>query len=1632
MNGQLEKELYDNLLYELLNNEFINRHLLSKEMLKEFLYSEEVKSHIRSMVEKKDFSCFSTLILIKNLIDLIAPVQNNMEWLMNVYQYALSKSFPHASTLVYTSIDAQSYEIYLKVLKIASQIQKHSNDGTWQSKYPLYFLSQEEINSLENPDEYLKFLNSFDEEYIYEMMKLNQELLGYNTLDHICGVHYLAMFLARQFQSLGLPIDLGRVSGASAGHDIGKYGCTGSEIKRVPYLHYYYTDLWFTRHDILYIRNIALNHSTWDLELENLPLESLILIYSDFRVKNLKDKNGKDTMHFLTLKDAFNVILDKLDNVDDMKLNRYKRVYSKLEDFESFMINIGIEVNTDFSDRVDNEALKIRKKFSYPLMHGQEVVENLKYVSIENNIKLMYKLRTESSLNFILDLARSENDWKNLRQYLQIFEEYSTYLTQKQKLITLNFLYEELTHPEEDIRKKSAELIGVLIAEFDEDYRKELPSSAKLGSPKFTSVDLLNKYLGLFLFPDHKILLEHRKWIVYTLPIMISSLFNNAKSNLIDAYCDVIFKYYDKEKYSTNDNKLTLLYAAKYIPFSENKDSLVIFNYILDMLDSKNSILRIAALDVSRSLLYRLSSDFIFIINLKTKLTHKVNYSKIPAENFLKEKIANQLDLDDAIKKRFSDFCKRDLKKIPDIYLSNLKTATDWIIKKIQVELLLDHSLKHPKENAFYTALHYCNLLKVSAVESVRNFAGDALVRIIPHLSPEQRNDVAIELLRALEIEGLRFAEFIPYSLGQILLFLKPIELDEVTDDLIGKIKQSEPRVKSLILKTIGIVIANYPKYRYMFNEDEKNFKNRLIKMLGILLNGLVNYNVQVKQMAYRVIGKDIFCSRWLGLEQKYNIFKLISKKLLTLIVDDSDEELLFLTKAASLNHIYRFISEYTCIRGKIELQHPDKVAFFPGTFDPFSLSHKEIVKAIKDLGFEVFLAVDEFSWSKQTRPHMIRRNIISMSIADELEVYLFPEDVQINISNNDNLSTLRNAFPCSEIYIVVGSDVLLNASAYKKSKSENSIHSFSHIIFKRNMKPAGKKHRLDDVLKLIDGEIIYLSLAPQYEDISSTRIRDYIDKNMDISSLIDPLVQRYMYENGYYQHEPQYKSPIQTVSVDVEVINNINEGIIDEICSLLENRPYDLYEKLKNFSKKPSARIVALRSVNENNSIVAFSLIHWIRISELYRELQNVLVCEYIRKNAAGRIVLIGGMYINKNTKIKNLEQMLLTETLAFCLSRDYDYAVYKSIILDFSSRQIEDVLRLQGFIKLPYNSNDSPFYVVNMSSPCTLNLDIKTIIKEPFRSNNNINKVIKTSRKRLQEALTKLYPGNLVLSFNRNMMYENIIKKICRENGVPTTPLCPRSFGNSMCVPFGNILKRNIVPNTITKSLHTEKYFSRDLKSYTIGPFPNYLSLENQIRMLKAFDRPVILVDDILHKGYRIRALDPLLNKEGINVQKIIVGILSGMGKELMDIQNRSVDSAYYIPKLKVWFNESLLYPFMGGDTVWQGDYPRRNLIPSINLILPYASPTFIKGTSTSSIFNLSKVCIENALDIMAALESEYQFIQERSLTLGLLGQVFMSPRCPDHGYNMNYDLNLNASHYLKNDLELLSRIEYLLNKD
>jgi hypothetical protein len=179
-------------------------------------------------------------------------------------------------------------------------------------------------------------------------------------------------------------------------------------------------------------------------------------------------------------------------------------------------------------------------------------------------------------------------------------------------------------------------------------------------------------------------------------------------------------------------------------------------------------------------------------------------------------------------------------------------------------------------------------------------------------------------------------------------------------------------------------------------------------------------------------------------------------------------------------------------------------------------------------------------------------------------------------------------------------------------------------------------------------------------------------------------------------------------------------------------------------------------------------------------------------------------------------------------------------------------------------------------MHTPTVLIQNLESTIQEPLAQNRRVLSAIRRGHQRLQHALTGLYPGHLVLTLSSDVIHHRLLERITTLNQVPRVPLVPRQLGKSMCVPFGKMLRGKSVPNTVTKTIHTDRVYEPDLRTSTIESFPNYAPLPCQMRTIKCFNRPVILVDDLMHPGVRIKALDPLIRKENIPIQTILVGVL------------------------------------------------------------------------------------------------------------------------------------------------------------
>ncbi|HSN67049.1 MAG TPA: cytidyltransferase, partial [Fusibacter sp.] len=251
--GDFTGQILTEIEKELLNRSFLKNVRVTRKFVVDIIGDDGFREELSLIIHHNKFHCYDVYTLMRSFFDSVDASMDRDAWLKYCYYYSLNFSFPEALPFPLCLEKNSVAEIFLRVLRIISGIQRKSKDNTWQSLYPIELLTDQEIEALEDKSEYLAFKRAYIHDFVYEMMKLNQEVIGYTTLDHICGVHHLAMKTARQLKASGYPIDLGRVSGAAIGHDIGKFGCKPDEMSRVAYYHYFYTGEWFEKRHIVYI-----------------------------------------------------------------------------------------------------------------------------------------------------------------------------------------------------------------------------------------------------------------------------------------------------------------------------------------------------------------------------------------------------------------------------------------------------------------------------------------------------------------------------------------------------------------------------------------------------------------------------------------------------------------------------------------------------------------------------------------------------------------------------------------------------------------------------------------------------------------------------------------------------------------------------------------------------------------------------------------------------------------------------------------------------------------------------------------------------------------------------------------------------------------------------------------------------------------------------------------------------------------------------------------------------------------------------------------------------------------------------------------------------------------------------------
>lgn len=1555
--------------------------------------------HIQDMAEELKyatltggrFNAESASAVVKKYIPRLRK-EPSVGWPKYCFDYIESELFPETKKRNF-SLDDEHETGRLIFLNILRALYRYEEETLKFDPTRTMHLPTEGESEGNTAKEMARLKNAIREEYIYEFLRIASDITPFDTLGHMGGVHYVAMYVARQLKEAGLPVDLALVSGAACGHDIGKFGCRKEEEKRIPYLHYYYTDICYGRFNLPSMGRIAANHSTWDLEFEDLSVESLILIYSDFRVKSKRDVEGNEQIKFYSLKDSFNVILNKLDNVDEAKETRYRKVYAKLKDFEDFMVEKGVSVGLPdgFKDAAPNITAVKRER---ALLEGQDVVNQLKFSAIEHNIRLMSILHVDSELADLIEAARSESAWKNLKTYIGLFGEYFTYMSEKQKTMTLRFLYELLAHRENDIREQAAELMGEIIAGFSIKYMKELPDGVTPPEKSDQNQILFSEYLEKIMYPERRFTEQHRAWMRASLGSFIAATLEHCDKGERETYVDLLIKYYEGSMTGDPELGIVLLTVLEKIDPLECGDEFIktVREYIAEGLRNNLPEVRIAAVRAEKHIMMDMREEEYF-----TRLLSILN---LPYDG--------------------ESLLERD----GSMFLDDLKMGTHWLIKVANIQIM-----KHFGKNAnspgviLHLGTHLVNMLKVNERVEVRKAAGDALLDLMVLMPNSQKNEIAVELYNGLEMGERQYAKNVPYYLGKATLSLSVAEFEESIDTIEVALQRKNTKVASFMIETIGVILENYGDFELRSGEPWEEHLRRKIRLLYLMIKAYAHYDTQFSRDAFMNMGKYVFGSEILDEEDKEILFTGSYKKILQLLDESSEDTLSFYSNAAVLNHIYSYISAHEQKGKNFDFPEVKKVCFYPGTFDPFSLGHKAVAEKIRDMGMDVYLALDEFSWSKHTQSKLLRRRIMTISAAGEEGIYLFPDEVPINIANPEDVLKLKELFKDKELYVAVGTDVIENASAYRAEPSENSIHGLNHITFERETRENIKDEDADRYP--ITGEVIKLTLDKFYEDISSTRIRENIDLNRDISNLIDTVAQNFIYDNNMYLREPTYKHVIESREIVIEgVAHRGCEGLGDFITDVIREG-YDS-EVLQKYLSGSKTYEMYIKDTSDEGVMVGYAAFHKVGTRKLLSEFGSQALAEKIRMHTDGAIGTIGFVYFDDSQKITAAAQMLITELMTELISKDYSYAVYHPAHDAGYNESVIEALKKQGFVDISDGCSERPLYAVSLKSPVVIFKDVETVIKAPFNKNQKVLKAIEESHNELLGALAEIYPNKLLLSFNTAAIQNKIIAKACELNGVSTEEgASPR--GPLMAVPFGKALGDVLIPNTVTKTLLVEKYFNRTVRGFTISEARNNSPLVTQAKMIKSFGRPVILIDDLLHKSHRMNKLGPILEEAEVELREVLVGVMTGNAMDRMEANNIEVESAYFLPTLEVWMNERDCYPFIGGDSIDSGGNLRNGRGPAANLVLPYIKPGFIGEGDEAAAFIYSETCLKNARRIMSVLASEYQKMFERKLTLKRLGEVVTIPRIPDIDRGVSFDENMEPTDFLDNDIERVARLKW-----
>ncbi|MDD5564003.1 MAG: HD domain-containing protein [Thermoanaerobaculaceae bacterium] len=1488
------------------------------------------------------------------------------------------------------------------------------------ARLPFRPLDDDEIARWPSGEEYRRMLRHIEDDWVLVCLAMVQAWQGFSTYEHVLGVAGLSLWIGRQLARV-VPVDLPLLHGAAVGHDIGKFGCVGDEVRRIPRLHYYYTHTWYQDRGLLSIGHIATTHSVWDLELVRLPVETLLLIYADFRVK--ESSGPGEGMGIISLAESFATIRDKLENLDREKIRRYRGVYRKLRDLEEYLQFLGVELNPPGFDcptparpscpkELDIVAVLAGRERpdAVALATGRNVATIRRLLVTAHNLGVMERLRDLPALRALLEEARSFESWRDLRTYLTILGEYAPALSREQKALAFDFFMALLGHRDDDIRYHAANGVGDLLAGREDFWRKDLPDGIVL-RPERVMLDELGRVLALLDLAkaESEDDMAATERVLYAVPIVLRRLLRRAEPDLRRQAWERIKASFEGRL--GDQRPLVGLYVCEALEVclehvsAPDRPGLAAF--ATAWCEHPVAATRLMAWRLLLALARDAEGRPEALADLAGRvetLAERVGGKYSVAELFLLQELADACALPQVAElSRKLRLEGRD--PVREVFLRNLKSRVDWVEKKVNCNYLISAANARHAENrdpgsyfANEVASHFANLLKVSRVEGTRFHAGRCLLELLPLLTVPQRNDLMVELLRSLELDLEAVTRYIPRFLAAVLASLPDQEFFEGLEDVEVNVRRGSEALQRLLLQTVGWLLLSLQAGR---------LKGEVLhRLAGMLLGSLAESRSSTAVEGFAQIAMVLERLAERRDDGRLRAFLLLaSKKFLALITHRPGDRVRYFLVGSALNHLDRAIATlHPALRFP---EHPT-VAFIPGTYDPFTSAHQAVVVKALESASEAVVQMDDYSWRKHALPRQLREELAWMALAAMPDAYLAPFRPPVNLARPSGVRQLRHAFGGRQLLLVVGSDVLAGASAYADGAGE--IWDIPHVVVMRDdAQPEGLLDRIGG----FRGGVAVVPVSEQARGVSSTALRSALDRRGDLEALCHPLVARTLLDRRLYVNYPAYKQQVPAPDDRIACGDESVTGL-DGLRRVAEIAAERLAAAVRDGVTVCTLEGGGGADPQQNASVT------WRNVSAA--ALPVVLGDERLALAGSARLLGQGALVESIDAAGTAENGAVLQRLLSEALGRWLDAGLLFGLVpLDGEGGALSGALQRLG-AALPARGGTAAadeLAVLRLEDPLVLVWDVEGVLQPPYAAAPAVRRALAGGRTAIAEFFAAMAPGNALLHLHEEQLKRRVVQWAIEILGDQPAGRHWVTLG------LGRQFSRDIVGNCPTLAVDLERFLT--WQGYEGGTFPlvGSPSLELQLAVARELARNALVLAPFLDSADAVVQLSEAAQAVGLAVREVLIGVTSAAVRATLELRGIPHRCGVVVPGWQGVLRESAMAPYVGGwSIVGRDPLEIGSLLPSLNDCLPYHHPHHL-GLAGSDALDFSRLALHQARALLLALEETFREREGRLLAVQDLSAVVRTPRCPPMPQGFLPPRDRFPSDLVAEDIEALARL-------